>query len=64
MSMNEEDRKLMAERIAKRSRKIGMLVNSERFPEAKGKVRADYKKKEKLSEIRSRIAAKRRSDAS
>ena len=60
---NEENanRRELQDRIASRSRKIGMLMQSSRFPDAKDKIRKDFKRREKLVQMRSKIRARRSS---
>ena len=57
--MNGAAQSICKERIAKRSRKIAMLVAAGREPEQKDKIRKEYKRREKLLQMRKSIREKR-----
>lgn len=59
MSEEPTPEEILQERIAKRSRKLGMLVHSHRLPEKKEATRKDFKRKEKLSMMRKKISERR-----
>jgi len=49
----------MRERLAKRGRKIAMLVQSSRNPEKSQGIRTQFKRREKLTEMKKSLQRKR-----
>jgi len=55
----DSDAKAMRDRLAKRARKIGMLVEANRHPEQSQKIRTNYKRREKLTEMKQSLQQNR-----